>query len=110
MQENNKEEKINTEENKVSKIVFMDFFAKWCGPCKIQDPIIEDLKKKFEEKVEFRKIDVDKDYEIADKYKVNAIPTIIIERDGKFWAKFVGLTKMHVLDKKIREIIGDKKR
>jgi thioredoxin 1 len=109
MQGDKKDEKINKDKKEDSKIIFMDFYANWCGPCKKQDPIIEDLKKKFEKRVEFIKIDVDKDDEFTDKYEVKDIPTIIIEREGKFFAKFVGETKAYILEKKLREIIGDRK-
>lgn len=96
----------NLEENKEEKkIILMDFAAEWCGPCKIQDPILEDLKKKFEDKVEFKKIDVDKDGELADKYLIRAVPTLIIEKDGKIFKKYVGVTSIKELEKTICEAL-----
>lgn len=90
----------NIEDNKEEKkIVLMDFAAEWCGPCRIQDPILEDLKKKFGDKVEFKKIDVDKDGESADKYLIRAVPTLIIEKDGKIFKKYVGVTSLKELEK-----------
>lgn len=89
----------------VSKIVLMDFYAAWCGPCRLQDPIMEELKKKFDGKVEFKKIDVDKDYELASKYQVRAIPTIIIEMDGKILKKHVGVTSVKILEGNIKDIL-----
>ncbi len=89
----------------MSKVVVIDFMAEWCGPCKMQEPVIEELKEKFGDKVEFKKIDVDKNEELANKYKVMAVPTLIIEKDGKIFEKYVGLTKTHVLEKKINDAL-----
>lgn len=101
------EDKLTSlEENKEEKkIVLMDFAAEWCGPCRIQDPILEDLKKKFGDKVEFKKIDVDKNGELADKYSIRAVPTLVIEKDGKIFKKYVGVTSLKELEKTIGEAL-----
>jgi thioredoxin 1 len=82
----------------MSKVVLMDFFAQWCGPCKMQDPVIEELKKKFGDKVEFKKIDVDNNNELASKFSIHAIPTLVIEKDGTVFKRYTGVTQGKVLD------------
>lgn len=91
----------------MNKIVVMDFFTEWCGPCKIQEPMIEELKKKFGDKVEFKKIDVDKDYELAHKHNIRAVPTLIIEKNGKNFKHYVGVTKLKILEDGIIEALED---
>lgn len=82
----------------MSKVVLMDFFAEWCGPCKMQDPILEELKKKFGDKVEFKKVDVDTAHELAAKYTIHAVPTLILEKDGAVFKRYVGVTRASVLE------------
>ncbi len=82
----------------MSKVVLTDFFAEWCGPCKMQDPIIEELKKIFGEKVEFRKVNVDENNELAARFMVHAIPTLIIEKDGAVFKRYTGVTRKIVLE------------
>ncbi len=85
----------------MSKVVLMDFFAEWCGPCKMQDPIIEELKKKFGDKVEFRKVNVDTNQELTMKYMIQAVPTLILEKDGEVFKRYVGVTRAKVLEEDI---------
>lgn len=61
---------------------FIDFWAPWCGPCKIMNPIVEELEKEFKD-VEFEKVNVDERGDIASKYGVMSIPTFVVEKDGK---------------------------
>ena len=82
----------------MSKVVLMDFFAEWCGPCKMQDPIIEELKKIFGDKVEFKKVDVDNDNELASKFTIHAVPTLVIEKDGAVFKRYTGVTRTNVLE------------
>ncbi|MFC6874180.1 MULTISPECIES: thioredoxin family protein [Halobellus] len=69
----------------------LDFYADWCGPCKKQDPILEELASDYGN-VDFRKIDVDDDQEVANQYQVRSLPTVVVERDGEIVDRFVGFT------------------
>jgi thioredoxin 1 len=89
----------------MGKVVLMDFSAEWCGPCKMQDPIIDELEGKFKETVEFKKIDVDSNIDLSTKYGIHAVPTIVIEKDGKIFKKYVGVTRAHVLETDLKEVL-----
>lgn len=73
------------------KLVLIDFYATWCGPCKTMTPIIKEIAKEHNE-IKFVKVDVDKNEELAIKYNVMSIPTMIIMKDGKVTKTFVGVT------------------
>lgn len=82
----------------MSKVILMDFAADWCGPCKMQDPILEELEEKFKGQVEFKKIDVDANMDMSSKYKISAVPTLILEKDGEVFKKYIGVTRAAVLE------------
>ena len=71
------------------KPVFVDFWAEWCGPCRLVSPAVEELSKEYEGKVNFVKVNVDDNNELASKYNVFSIPTLAIFRDGKVIAQSV---------------------
>ncbi|MFC6861972.1 MULTISPECIES: thioredoxin [Haloarcula] len=73
-------------------VTLMDFYADWCGPCKTQDPILEELEEEWGD-VEFEKIDVDEEQDIANEYQVRSLPTLIIENDDGIVERFVGVTQ-----------------
>jgi thioredoxin 1 len=89
----------------MSKPVLLDFFADWCGPCKRQGPILEDLKQKMGDKVEIRKIDVDQNMELANKYGIRVVPTLIIEKDGKVIRTLEGVTSAESLESMISPLV-----
>lgn len=64
-------------------IKVIDYWAIWCGPCQIMNPIVEELEKELEGKVEFEKVNVDEDQSKASRYGVLSIPTYVIEKDGQ---------------------------
>lgn len=76
---------------KSTKPVLVDFFAEWCGPCKMQGPIIDELAKEIGEQGKIGKMDVDANPETAQKFGIMSIPTIIIFKDGKVAEQLVGL-------------------
>lgn len=63
--------------------VLVDFFATWCGPCKMIAPIVEEIAKEYGGKIKVGKINVDEEPEIASAYKIMYIPTLIVFKDGK---------------------------
>ncbi|MDD4254129.1 MAG: thioredoxin domain-containing protein [Methanofollis sp.] len=91
----------------MSKPVLTDFFATWCGPCKMQTPILEDLKVKMGDLVEIRTIDVDQNMEEAMKYQIRVVPTLIIEKDGIVLQKIEGVTRADTLEDILRPLIEE---
>lgn len=71
-------------------IEMLDFFASWCGPCRIMKPVIADIEKEYGDKIIIKKIDIDENQEIASKYNVMSIPTILIIKDGQVINQLVG--------------------
>ena len=70
--------------------VFVDFWAEWCGPCRMVGPVVEELAVDFDGKVKFVKVNVDEASELASKYNVFSIPTLLILNKGKVIAQQVG--------------------
>lgn len=73
-------------------VTLLDFWATWCGPCKIMHPVIEELEHDFAGKVRVVKINVDEptSQKMVEQYQVGAMPTYIVEKDGNVVAQFVG--------------------
>jgi len=63
--------------------VLVDFSAEWCGPCKMMAPVLEQLKDKMADKVRILKIDVDSNRELASKYNIRSVPTLMLFQEGK---------------------------
>jgi thioredoxin 1 len=76
----------------MTKPVLYDFFATWCGPCRIQSPIIDSLVEIIGDKVDVKKVDVDQFPDLANKYLISVVPTLIIEKDGKIIHRLEGVT------------------
>ena len=71
----------------------VDFYATWCGPCKMMSPILEDLSKDLDGKARILKIDVDKNQVISSKYKVRGVPNLIIFKEGKIVWRQAGVVQ-----------------
>ena len=72
------------------KPVLVDFWAEWCGPCRMVSPVVEELAKDYEGKVKFVKVNVDEANELASKYNVFSIPTLVILNKGELISQQVG--------------------
>lgn len=79
----------------------LKFFADWCGPCHVLNPIMDELEKEMGDKVAVKKIDVDKESEFASKNGVLSIPTLLILKDGKEVDRIVGVASKESIKSKI---------
>ncbi len=73
------------------KLVLVDFFATWCGPCKMLGPVLEEISEELPDDRMIAKLDIDQNVDIARKYGVMSVPTMIVFKKGKALAKMVGL-------------------
>ena len=80
-----------------------DFHADWCGPCKTQDPILEELEEDYGESVSFEKVDVDEQQDVANEYQVRSLPTLIVENDDGVVDRFVGVTQREDLEAALQQ-------
>lgn len=89
------------------KPTLVDFFATWCGPCKMQAPILEQVKNKVGDNATIVKIDIDRNSELANKYRVQSVPTLIMFKKGQAEWRAVGVQSEDTLVNKINEFVAD---
>ncbi len=87
------------------KPTLVDFFATWCGPCKMQSPILEQVKNSLGDSANIVKVDIDKNRALAAEYKVQSVPTLILFVAGQPVWRAVGLQQAAALESKIKEYI-----
>ena len=86
--------------------VIVDFFADWCGPCKMMAPIFEQIAREYSPSIMFAKLNVDKSPDIAERFFIMGVPTIIYFKSGKVIEKIVGAVSKNILRQKIKEVYG----
>ncbi len=86
--------------------VLVDFWAEWCGPCRMVAPVVEELAKEYDGKITFAKVDVDQNPQIAGKYGIMSIPTLIIFKDGKPLSNIVGFRPKAELKRNLDDALG----
>ncbi|MDU1905673.1 MAG: thioredoxin [Dysgonomonas sp.] len=94
------DEVLNTD-----KLVVMDFWAEWCGPCRMVGPIIDELSTEYASKAVIGKVDVDNNDEITSKFGIRNIPTILFFKNGELVDKHVGAAQKSALVEKIDKLL-----
>jgi thioredoxin 1 len=82
----------NFDANTKDGVTLIDFWAEWCGPCKMIGPLIEELATEYEGKATIAKVNIDNEGELAAKFNVSSIPTLLVIKDGEETKRFVGVT------------------
>ena len=87
------EENFEGEVIKSNVTVIVDFYADWCGPCKMMSPIIDEIAEELDDSVKVGKVNTDENMELAEKYGIMSIPTIIVFKNGEVAQTFNGVTE-----------------
>lgn len=94
-----------TKEIEKNEVTVVDFFATWCGPCKMLAPVFEELGNEMKEKANFFKVNIDKNLEIAQQYGINTVPTMLVFKNGKVVDKLVGFVPKENIRSKVENQI-----
>lgn len=85
--------------------VFVDFYADWCGPCRMVAPVVERLAEEYDGKVKFVKLDVDENPDIAARFGVMSIPTLMIFKNGKQMKRIIGASSIEHYRREINNVL-----
>ena len=83
---------------KEGKLVFMDCYTSWCGPCKMMKPVLEELKKKMGNKIIILKIDIDKNISLSSEYRIQSVPTLVLWKQGEIIWRQSGALSLNELE------------
>ncbi|MGL6104660.1 thioredoxin [Romboutsia sp.] len=98
-------DEFNNEVANASGVAVIDFYATWCGPCKMLAPIFQEVEHEFEGKAKFFKVDIDQSLDLARQYNVSSVPTMMIFRDGELVETLVGFMPKENLVSKIKQYL-----
>ena len=87
--------------------VLLDFWADWCGPCKMMSPVVDALAEELDGKVKVGKVNVDEQSALALKYQIMSIPTLVVMKDGIFKGKAIGLQNMEAINQLVADAIKE---
>lgn len=96
---------FNEEITNTDKLVLIDFFATWCGPCKMLSPIISEIANEYSNSIKVCKVNVDENQDLALKYNIMSIPTLLFLKDGKIIKNSIGFCSKSELDSIINDLL-----
>lgn len=85
--------------------VVLDFFATWCGPCRLLSPVLEELAAQYRDEVRFCKVNVDEQPDLAARFGIASIPTLLFFKDGEIKKKSLGYRRKQELDEILQELL-----
>jgi thioredoxin 1 len=95
----------NFDQNISKGVVLVDFYADWCGPCRMLAPVVEELAQEMSGKVTVAKVDTDQSVNVAARFEVTSIPTLILFKEGQAIKRVVGLKDLEALRKLVSEAL-----
>jgi thioredoxin 1 len=96
----------NLKEKVGEGVHLVDFWAEWCGPCRMLTPIVTELKERYEGKAGVHKVNVDDNQELAKELKIRSIPTVIIYKDGQEVDRIAGAKEISLYEEKIKALLN----
>ena len=88
-----------------NEIVFVDFWAAWCGPCRLVSPVVESIGDKHAEKISVAKVNTDENQQLAMRYSIFSIPTLILFENGREAARLVGYMPQEVMEERLVDFL-----
>ncbi|HET8777525.1 MAG TPA: thioredoxin [Candidatus Limnocylindria bacterium] len=97
---------FETEVLNAEKPVLVDFWAPWCGPCRLVSPVVESLGEKHGDKISVAKVNTDENQQLAMRYSIFSIPTLIVFQNGREAARLVGYMPEQVMEERLRQFLS----